>query len=218
MTQTDAGEFTKDLEACYRSIFRHGAYKGYSVHSDIAPLIREALDRLDAQAKEIERLNELVFAYESVNAPVNPLLTTNKTQADRIETLDLTILEVCDQLKAENEEIEKLKTDNVDQTEQYQFALNEIIRVTTENAKLKGQLANRECVTGGQGYCGYSQETMNALVAERDALKAENKAHAERIEKLEKEKTNFLDIMKRACQQHQAEIDQALNPKKGEKP
>lgn len=37
---------------------------------------------------ENERLNDLVFAYESTNYPVNPLFEKVKTQAERIETLE----------------------------------------------------------------------------------------------------------------------------------
>ena len=50
-----------------------------------------------------------------------------------------------------------------------------IDRLTAENVKLKEQIANRECIADNKGYCGYSQETMNALIKERDDLTIENK-------------------------------------------
>lgn len=63
--------------------------------------------------------------------------------------------------------------------------------LSAENDKLKDQIAKRQCVSDSQGYCGYSQETMNALVAERNNLTQENaelrtalNEKTERIEKL----------------------------------
>lgn len=61
----------------------------------------------------------------------------------------------------------------------YLRAIEEIDRLAAENVKLKEQIANRECVADSKGYCGYSQETMNAFIKERDDLTAENRAKDE---------------------------------------
>ncbi len=45
------------------------------------------LDAINKAKDENKRLNELVFAYESVNAPVNPLLAENKRLRDALEAI-----------------------------------------------------------------------------------------------------------------------------------
>ena len=106
--------------------------------------------------------------------------------------------QACDRLDAQAKEIEELKTINKEDFKAIDMLGSEIHRLQKENAKLKEQLANRECVADGQGCCGYSQETMNALVAERDALKAENATLTERIAELEK----HVDALKSVCENY----------------
>lgn len=104
------GKFTKECRIRIISTFGRDDWTGDAIR------LWEACARLDAQQQEIERLvskfhaekasyesartdvcrlaaenkrlEELIFAYESTNYPINPLLAKNKAQAERIEELE----------------------------------------------------------------------------------------------------------------------------------
>ena len=46
--------------------------------------INRLTEELKSKDEEIQRLNELVFAYESVRAPINPLIAENKALTEQI--------------------------------------------------------------------------------------------------------------------------------------
>ena len=63
---------------------------------DIYAKVNQLKADIDRMAKEIEqqraenkRLDKLVFAYESVNAPVNPLLAENKQLKELLRWIDI---------------------------------------------------------------------------------------------------------------------------------
>jgi len=59
--------------------------------TELEHFAKHEIDRLTEELKskdeEIQRLNELVFAYESVNAPINPLLAEKQALTERIAEL-----------------------------------------------------------------------------------------------------------------------------------
>ena len=70
---------------------------------------------------------------------------------------------------------------------------HKINRLEDEISRLKEQIANRECVADSKGYCGYSQETMNALVRERDGLIAKIKEMCFQEKESKVERENLLN-------------------------
>ena len=85
-------EFTKDCRRILRRCDMPRRIEAEARGSDIwSNVIWEKLDKtcaiIERQASELKAKDELLFAYESVNAPINPLLAENKELKAKIDKL-----------------------------------------------------------------------------------------------------------------------------------
>ena len=77
--QPPAGEFTKRMRDTYSMECITDKQCGQD--------FQETCDRLDRAEARLKAKDELLFAYESVNAPVNPLLSINKELLEACEAM-----------------------------------------------------------------------------------------------------------------------------------
>jgi len=99
------------------------------------PCIGEELEQLHAEKR---RLNELVFAYESVNAPVNPLLEDNqrlKKQRDfSMQLSDMYVKELGLLVKRIKQNLKGFDQSLIDETSKKAFDITKDVRGSNEDA------------------------------------------------------------------------------------
>jgi len=83
--QPPASEFTKELREKHKFAIDNKLCVSTSEFVNV-------LTRLDQQSAQLKAKDELLFAYESVNAPVNPLLSINKDLLEACEYAHTLIL------------------------------------------------------------------------------------------------------------------------------
>jgi len=154
-------------------------------------VLEKACVRLDAQQREIEKLKA---NPECPNCSYRKKALAEQPEIDRLTAENKRLKKKIEELKTEKdkEQAQQMRT-NGEIIHALDSGINRIQTLTAEKAELNEQLAKRQCVTGGEGYCGYSQQTMDALVKERNALAAENMQRERRIESLTAEKQSLTE-------------------------